>query len=343
MKSNSERKPTINDVARVAGVSRQTVSRVLNGGFRVAPETFSQVSSAIAELGYRPNAVARSFVTRRTHTILVITERFAGTISGRILEGIESYCRSNGYNVLLSGCRHSDNGEPLEAPELNTQRAEGIIIRYAGASNDSYDVLNSIPSDTPIVTAGYGIGRSNVFPVATDNTVPAAAGLNYLIDKGHRRIALVEGPVQRRDTEERHRGCRLAAESSSRDVELFVESSPGWAASDGYKAVSRLLDTDKRFSAVFTHSDDMAIGAIRALHDRGLHVPSDVAVMGFNDMPSARYILPSLTTIRNPAFEGGQLFAKACIRLIEGTPEEDVLLPEEQAPLSFSVISRESA
>lgn len=310
---------TIRDVAAVAGVSYQTVSRVLNGKAEVADGTRARIQAAIAELDYRPSAIARSLVSQRTHVLGLLTADFSDYTHARIIEGAEAEARRQGYIIFISGADRGPDGEPLSSMILSRHQAEGLLIVYHGADRDRYEVFQGIPRDLPIVTIGYAPQRPDVAIVGIANVEGARLATEHLLRLGHRHIAHITGPMQFYASKERFQGYLEALAAAGLTLDHFLVTGGDWTSGSGYRATMRLLDTTT-FSALFVQNDRMAMGALQALRESGRRVPDDIAVVGFDDIPSTPYFDPPLTTVHQPTFELGQSGARLLIDLIHGQP-----------------------
>lgn len=322
---------TIYDVARAAGVSRQTVSRAINDKGEISPATKKRVMDVIQELGYRPSAIARSMVSQRTRVLGILTADFSDYTHARIIEGVEAEAREHGYTIFISGAEHSPVGEPLSSPLLSQHRAEGLFIVYHGADCDSYAIFQDIPSDLPVVTIGYAANRENVVTFGIANYEGARQATEHMLGLGHRRIAHITGPPALYESLERRLGYTEALQDAGIKPKDSWVASGDWSNAGGYNATLELLDSSPGFTALFVQNDRMAMGAFRALRERGMRIPHDVAVVGFDNIPSAPYFTPPLTTIHHPLYEVGQTGARLLIDLTNGrsTPSSPIRLDTE--------------
>jgi DNA-binding LacI/PurR family transcriptional regulator len=293
--------PVMADVARVAGVSHQTVSRVLNEAPNVRPSTRARVLAAIRELDYRPNSAARTLVTRRSQTLGVVS--FDTTLYGpaSMLYGIEQAARAADYFVSIASLRAMDRGSLLDAVDrLRSQAVEGIVVispqtAVAGA-------LIQAATGLPLVGAACGV-TERVPTAAIDQRAGAEMATRYLLDLGHHTVHHVAGPSTWLDGVGRADGWRTALQRAGAPV---PDPLPGdWSASSGYAAGQRLA-ADSDVTAIFCANDHMALGLLRALHEAGRRVPGDVSVVGFDDIPEASYFTPPLTTVRQDFGELGR-------------------------------------
>ncbi len=290
---NLSRPPVMADVARLAGVSHQTVSRVLNEHPNVRPLTRERVLAAIRELAYRPNAAARTLVTRRTHTLGVITTDTMLYGPTSMLYGFERAAH-DAYFVSVVSLPALDRRSMLDAVDrFLGQGIEGIIV--IATVDTAVAALSHVPAEVPLVAVGCGT-RASVTSVAIDNAAGAAAATRHLLSLGHRTVYHVAGPRSCLDAKERVDGWRQALRDAGAAEPAVLAGD--WSASSGYELGSRLAVGEPGLTAVFCGNDTMALGVIRALVERGLRVPGDVSVIGFDDVPEAGYYLPPLTTVR---------------------------------------------
>ncbi|SCL50545.1 LacI family DNA-binding transcriptional regulator [Micromonospora chersina] len=293
--------PVMADVARLAGVSHQTVSRVLHDHPNVRAETRGRVLAAIAELGYRPNSAARTLVTRKSQTLGVIN--FDTTLYGpaSMLYGIEQAARAADYFVSIASLQSIDRYTLVEAVgRLRDQAVEGIVViapqvAVAGA-------LEQAAAGTPLVGAASGI-TEGVPTVGIDQRAGAVLATRHLLELGHRTVHHVAGPTDWFDGIGRMQGWRQELERAGAPV---PEPVPGdWSCRSGYLA-GRRLAADPTVTAVFCANDHMALGLLRAMHEAGRQVPGDVSIIGFDDIPEASYFMPPLTTVRQDFGELGR-------------------------------------
>jgi len=297
----AEQPPIMADVARLAGVSHQTVSRVLNDHPNVRAATRSRVLAAIAQLDYRPNSAARTLVTRKSQTLGVVS--FDTTLYGpaSMLYGIEQAARAADYFVSIASLRSMDRRTLLEAvSRLRDQAVEGIVVIAPQAAVAG--VLELAAAGVPLVGAACGI-TEGVPTVGIDQRAGGAFATRYLLELGHRTVHHVTGPLDWLDASGRMDGWRQELEQAGIAV---PEPIPGdWSSRSGYLAGQRLA-ADPTVTAVFCANDHMALGLLRAVHEAGRRVPGDVSVVGFDDIPETSYFMPPLTTVRQDFGELGR-------------------------------------
>ena len=288
---------TIKDVARAANVSVASVSRALNGHSSVTDETRKLVIETARSLRYIPHSGARSLSTKRTDTIGVVLPDLYGEFFSELIRGIDVAARRRGLHLLVSSS-HGDAGEAAVALRAMSGRVDGLIVMSPHV--DASFLSENLPGVLPIVLLNTHVTGHEYSSLAVDNYGGAAAMVQHLVEMGHRRIMMIAGPENNFEAEERLRGyretlARLVPTFDPHDVTVlrgdFTEES-GYRAGHQLQALKRLPD------AVFAANDMMAIGCLFALNEAGLQVPRDVALVGFDDIPTARFISPPLTTVR---------------------------------------------
>jgi DNA-binding LacI/PurR family transcriptional regulator len=318
-------RPTLEDVGEAAGVSRATVSRVVNGSPKVSPGVRALVEETIAKLGYVPNQAARSLVTRRTDTIaLVVCEPGARVFSdpffAAVIRGVGSAAAEADRTVLLLVLQ--DDAERERARRyLRPEHVDGALL----LSLHGDDVLPAQleRAGVPTVLVGRTVGPPTVPFVDADNRAGAREAVEHLLGLGRRTIATIAGPSDMCAAIDRLDGYRDALEAAGIPVRKALVAEGDFFEESGERAMRRLLAGRPDLDAVFAASDTMAAGALRALRAAGRHVPGDVAVVGFDDAPLATHTVPTLTTIRQPLDEMAAAAARLLVRRID-TPRAGV-------------------
>jgi len=313
------------DVARLAGVSHQTVSRVLHDSPNVRRETRDRVLSAIRQLDYRPNTMARALVTGRSKTLGVISPdtTFYGPAS--TLFGISQAAHDAGYAVNIVSLRSLSRDMVLGAiQQLRDQGVDGVAV--IAPLRSSIDALRHVQPDFAVVAVESG--QSGSIPVATvDQVAGAAAATRHLLNLGHKTVWHVAGPVDWQEAEERIAGWKAALKAQNAAVPALLRGD--WTPRSGYDLGDKLLKI-KELTAVFVANDQMALGLLRRLHEAGREVPRDISVVGFDDIPEAAYFTPALTTVRQDFSELGRRCLQILLQRIEGDvqPTRVVVPPE---------------
>lgn len=296
------RPPVMADVARAAGVSHQTVSRVLNGHPNVRPATRAKVLAAIERLGYRRNQVARALATRDSRTLGVIS--FDTTLYGpaSTLHGIERAARAAGYFVSIVSLRTIDRDGVREAIDhLAEQGVAGVVV--VAPQRSAASALEDLPPGMPAV-AVEGAHTGPVSTVCVDQVAGARLATEHLLALGHETVWHVSGPPDWLEAEGRVAGWRAALEAAGRPVPEPLEGD--WSPRSGYAAGRRLAALAGEVGAVFVANDQMALGVLRALAEAGVRVPEEMSVVGFDDVPESAYYWPPLTTVRQDFGEVGR-------------------------------------
>lgn len=306
---------TLTDVARRAGVSPATVSRILNGTAKVADDKREAVLAAISELNFAPNQMAQSLKHGRSMTIGIVVQDIASPFFDEILHGVDDGLKGTGYaSVIVSG--HWDAEEEAERIRLLLARKVDGIVLLSGRMTDA-TVLN-FAAQRPIVSLGRVLGTERAIGFRMDNEYGAWLAVRHLVDLGHRRIAHLCGPADNRDAVERLAGYKRALKEAgiAYDPKLVVEATLHEAG--GMQAMQRLVDSGQQFSAIFAVNDQTAYGARLFMYRKGIGVPDDVSLVGFDDLPGSSYTTPPLTTIRQPLYVIGQTAVQSLLRIING-------------------------
>jgi LacI family transcriptional regulator len=323
---------TIVDIAREAGVSASTVSRVLTGNVPVAERTEAAVRQALARLDYRPNLNAQHLVRGRSMAIGVLTQHPGSSFFGELLTGVELGLRDTPYHsIYASG--HWERERELEALNLLLgRRVDGVIV-LGGSIPD--DELRAVADLTPLIAVGRSFAGRASHRLRIENASGAQAVTRHLIELGHRRIAHLSGKLSQPDARERLRGYREALGQAGLE-ELVVEGT--FETESGLDAVTELLSRERDVTAVFAANDNMAWGAQLGLFRAGRRVPDDVSLAGFDDHPFSAFATPPLTTVRQAHLDIGIAAAHGMLRLLDGKPPRlpvfrtDLVVRESTAP-----------
>lgn len=295
---------TIADVAARAGVSTATVSRVLAGLGGARPETRERILSSARDLGFRPSGVARSLKLRTTRTLGLVITDIGNPFFPELVRAVEVAARERGYAVLLCNAGEDGEREASYLELLAARRVDGVVIASSGVGQRHATWLATAPLPVVLVNCA-----SPVVPLPTilsDNRAGAAMAVEHLLALGHERIGHITAPPRNEAAADRLEGAREAFRRVGRDpAELLVEEGDGHVTG-GAVAATALLDRDRALTAVFAYNDLTAIGAVRAIRGRGLHVPEDVSVVGFDDVDLAAYADPPLTTVAQATAQMGR-------------------------------------
>jgi DNA-binding LacI/PurR family transcriptional regulator len=319
------------DVAHIAGVSHQTVSRVLNDFPHIRAETRDRVLAAIEELGYRRNTAARTLVTRRSGTIGVITAELSQFGPANTMLGLESASRAAGYSLSLAGLPEISATSLLAAvDQVLNQAVEAVVV--IAAHRAALTLAQSLRIRVPLVLV-KGELSATPLTAGVDQIAGARLATGHLLDLGHETVVHLPGPAGWLDAAARREGWRMTLEERGRPVPALMAEGD-WSSHSGYEAGRALLRRSRsrrsRPTAVFAANDQIALGLLRALHEAGLRVPQDVSMVGFDDLPESGYFTPPLTTVRQDFRELGQRTMALVLRVLAGEAEASVPLVEPQ-------------
>lgn len=308
-------KVTVHEVARAAGVSASTVSRVLNGTARVSESKRATVEATIARMKYTPNLLAKGLKKGTAMTLGIVVQHVYSPFFGELLRGIEGELSGTDYaSVIVSG--HWDVKDELESVNLLLARQVDGIIILSGCLTD--EEIFAIAAQRCVVATGRTLNAKNVFGFALDNEYGAYQATAHLIELGHRRIVFIAGPKNHCDANDRLLGYRRALHEAGLKFDKNLVVQGDFNESSGVLAMDLLLGSRQSFTAVFATNDQMAYGARLGLFRRGIRVPDDISLVGFDDLPGSSFTTPPLSTVRQPMYEVGHLAANALIKLING-------------------------
>jgi len=332
---------TIIEIARLSGVSRSTVSRVINDDPNVSSRTRAKVQAVIDDLGYQPSPVARSLIGGRSHVLGLVLPTFYSRLVtdpffSILAHGISSACNANDYTLML-WLVDPDYEKRTRSNILNNRLIDGIIV----ASNvlDDPLVLSLVDQNTPLVQVGRN-SNPNVSSVDADNVTGARLAAEHLVNIGRKQLATITGPIDRFSGQDRLAGFRQGLEAHNLNLPEERIAYGDFTEDGGYLQAKKLL-SQTQFDGLFAASDVTAFGAIRAIREAGLRVPEDVAVIGFDDLPSCLRHNPPLTTIHQPIHQMGFVAAQTLIDQLESkaafSPQR-IILPVELIQRASTII-----
>lgn len=325
---------SIVDVAKAAGVSTATVSRVLHDKGSVKPETKKMVMDVIKELNYSPNALAQQMRTQKTKTVIVIVPDISNTFFSEILFGIEECAQKYDYQILIADMHEQPHVEKYYFKAIQQHTVDGIISLSA---NVAKSLLEQVAEQYPIVVACQYLDNYNVPNVTIDNISAAKAITTHLISLGYRNIAHITGQPSQLLYRDRFNGYLSALSENGLSLDLELVRYGKSSIKDGYEQMKWLLDSGKKIDAVFAAGDVMAFGAIMALKEAGLTVPDDCAVVGFDDIEMSSFWEPKLTTVRQPKKKIGETAFLKLLKLMTNQPLDKI-----QEVLDYEIVIRET-
>ena len=321
---------TIIEVARRAGVSAMTVSRVVNRSGYASPATRAKVEAAIAELGYVPNAVARQLRSKRSHTIALVVSDITNPFFTTIARGVEDAAATRGYAVMFANTDESEVEEIEYLRMLAQRQIDGVLLVPAGDSAASFQLLEG--QEIPVVVIDRRVVSRKVDEVRCDSEAGAYELVRHLIGLGHTRIAVITGRRNISTSTDRVVGYERALREAGLPVSPELEAYDSFSLEGGYRQVNQILANGGKPTAIFATNNFLAFGALRALREAGLRIPDDVSLVTFDDLPVEWHDDPFITVLAQPAYELGRRATELLLaRLDAGAPtkRQVIVLPGE--------------
>ncbi len=341
---------TLADVARASGFSVSTVSIVLNEAplsRYVAEQTKQLIRKQAKQMGYRPDAFARSLRKQRSQTIGIMVFDISDPFCTLILKGIETVLAPTSYLPVIMDAHNEVKQFERYLEMLLERRVEGLIVVANWLFVDIQPLVNLEKERIPTILVGQKMQSGSMSSIMVDNEAGGYLALQHLYELGHREIAVVRGPIHLPDSNKRWAGMKRFAREARLKlapkliVDLPDNTDPNAGFDEGYAATQTLLNAKRRFTAIVAFDDMTAFGVVRALRQSGLRVPEDCSVIGFDDVPHAALLSPSLTTIRQPMAEMGRLAAKQLLQRTEAIQNTEMLTPHHHLTTP-ALIARES-
>ena len=340
---NSKKQVTISQVAKEAGVSSQTVSRVINNRQEISPETRQHVQDIIKRLGYQPNAIARSLSRRRSHTLGIVTSGLEYYGPSHILIGLEQGANQQGFSVLLNLLHQPENENVAELVNgLISRQVEGIIWAAPEIGNNRAwfrEMIHQLA--IPVIFLSTQPDKT-LHVAEVDNRNGGYLATEHLLARGYRKIGLISGPSGWWATNERRRGWQEALTTAGVPIDETQIVEGDWSASSGERGLHELLKNCPDVEAVFACNDQMALGLMRAVRSLGKRIPEDLAVVGFDDIPESAFYFPPLTTIRQDLYELGQIAVQMFVEISEAEQRNESISSPRTVWLQPQLVVRES-
>ena len=328
------RNVTIKDIAKVAGVSISTVSRILNNAPLVTPEKRQKVLEVIGQMGYEPNASAQGLVRGKSMTVGVLTQDIASPFYNEVARGIDVGLSGTGYQPIFVNGHWEAQDEASAVAALTRRQVDGLIILGGRLPEQQ---LHALSERFPLILIGRYVPGLEHCCMRVDDLQGAYLATRHLIELGHRRIAHIAGITSHRDAVERFEGYRMALSDAgiAFDSDLIYEGE--FDEPSGILAVESWVTKGVHFSAIFAANDQMAYGARLALYRRGIRVPEDVSLVGYDDLPASSFSLPPLTSMHQPLFEMGEIAAQTLLSRLQ---DEDCDIPQIAVTLNVRESTR---
>ena len=317
-KTNGSFHTTLKDVAKLAGVSTKTVSRVVNNQGEIRPETRQRVKAAIEQLGYRPNVLARSLIHQRTNTLGVIAWGIDYYGPSRTVVGIEQQAHQLEYSLFLNLVDQPDDGSIAQVLyDLLTHRVDGIICAVPEVGNNRLWLQSAHLEQLPPIVFLSMQPKPGLSIVAVDNFYGAKQATQHLIDQSRRKIGIITGPLTWWEARERFAGWKDAMTQAGLETPDSLVVEGDWTAVAGERGLNTLLDQEPDIDAVFACNDQIALGAMGTAHRLGRKIPQDLAIVGFDNMPESGCFWPPLTTVYQQLIDVGRIAVQTLHRMIE--------------------------
>lgn len=313
--------PTLNDVARAAGVSTATVSRCLNEKQKVTPTTLTKVMAAVESLGYTPNFNARAMAAKQSHTIGAIIPTMENAIFARGLQAFQETLLEQGYNLLVSSSAYQPKLEAQQIRELVARGADGLLLIGYERDEAVYDYLAR--RGIPTVLAWAALSDTRHASVGFDNRAAMRQLADRVLEMGHRKVAVISGIIDGNDrAAERLAGIKDSWQARGFDPEDLAIIQTSYEIENGATAFANLMQVDVKPTVIMCGNDVLAAGVISKAREMGLNVPNDISVTGFDDIELARHVFPALTTVHVPHRDMGRIAASTLVALIENRADQ---------------------
>ncbi|MCS4244474.1 LacI family repressor for deo operon, udp, cdd, tsx, nupC, and nupG [Rhizobium sp. BIGb0125] len=331
---SKEQGSNIREVAAIAGVSIATVSRALQQPDKVRPETRKKVFDAVRQANFVPNAQAASFRRQSNNTVILLVRDIGNPFYLEIYKGVEEAASEAGYKVLMGDARNDVNRVANHIDMVRQKHADGLILMTGQFPTELLDQVDNLP---PIVIASETVAGIALPTVKVDNRAASKNAMRHLIEAGHKQIVHLAGPFPETLAQERFDGYRDALTEAGIDYDETLLVSGDYSIESGRQAITGLLERGISFTAIFASSDQMAIGAISELRARGLSVPGDVSVTGFDDIIFANAFEPPLTTVRQPRQEMGRKAMALMVERLNGKRTAETIVMDTELVVRGSV------
>jgi len=337
-------RPTIKEVAAMARVSTQTVSRVINERPDVSRETRRRVQDVIEELGYRPSALARSLIRRRSHTLGVVTAGLNYIGPSRTLNGITAAAEEAGYALLLKELPRFDanDNEPI-FQALVSRHVDGIIwaVQEVGENRRWMNKL-ALDSEIPIVHLTME-PRENTSVVLINNYLGGCIAMTHLLDQGYRHIGHISGPLGWWEARQRMKAWKDTLEQAGIGFHDNAWVEGNWSSASGARSAEKLLEQYTDTDSILVANDQMALGAMQIVHQKGLRIPQDIGIVGFDNMPESAFFWPPLTTVHHDQYNLGKVAVEEIIKIIESGWDGLAPISPKSITLEPTLVVRDSS
>ncbi|WP_159651317.1 substrate-binding domain-containing protein [Vibrio atypicus] len=321
---------TMKDIAKLAGVSTSTVSHVINKSRYVSEEISERVNKAAQDLNYAPSALARSLKINRTKTIGMLVTTSTNPFFGEVVKGVERSCYQQGYNLIL--CNTEGDNERMRE-SINTllqKRVDGLILMCSSLEGERIDVFEKYP-DIPVVVMDWGPMLFTSDKIQDNSLRGGYMAAKHLIEAGHTAIGCITGPLVKHQAQMRYEGYKRALNEAHLDFNSNWIIESDFECEGGYQAFMRMFEKGQLPSALFVCNDMMAMGVINAANEKGVKIPDDLSIIGYDDIHISKFMTPALTTIHQPKYRLGKAAVEALLRKLDGSETEPQVVQLEPA------------
>lgn len=330
---------TMKDIAKLAGVSTSTVSHVINKSRFVSDAISERVNKAAQDLNYRPSALARSLKLNRTRTIGMLVSSSTNPFFGEVVKGVERSCYQQGYNLIL--CNTEGDNERMHE-SINTllqKRVDGVILMCSSLEGERLDVLDQYP-DIPVVVMDWGPMQFTSDKIQDNSLRGGYMATKHLIESGHKEIGCITGPLVKHQAQMRYKGYKRALNEAglSFKAEWIIESD--FECEGGYQAFNKMHQAGVLPSAIFVCNDMMSMGVINAASEKGIGIPDDLSIIGYDDIYIAKFMTPSLTTIHQPKYRLGKAAVETLLYRLENSETEVQVVQLEPALIERATVRK---
>lgn len=307
---------TMKDIAKLAGVSTSTVSHVINKSRFVSEEISLRVNNAAQQLNYRPSALARSLKINRTKTIGMLVTTSTNPFFGEVVKGVERSCYQQGYNLILCNTEGDNERMRESVNTLLQKRVDGLILMCSSLEGERIDVFEQYP-DIPVVVMDWGPMLFTSDKIQDNSLRGGYLAAKYLIESGHQQIGCITGPLVKHQAQMRYEGYKRALNEAGLDFNANWIIEADFECEGGYEAFNKMFAKGSLPSSIFVCNDMMAMGVINAANEKGIRIPQDLSIIGYDDIHIAKFMSPSLTTIHQPKYRLGKAAVEALLNRLE--------------------------
>jgi len=306
----------LSEVAKLAGVSPITASRAIRGVGYVSEAARARIMEAAAQLNYTPDPLARRMRGDKSNLIGVFVNNYGSLVLHELIKAISDEARRKGFDLIVFNAERFDRPGRMETSDMLSKLCDGLLLLLPNHSDGYLDVIEK--QGFPCVLVNFDAREMNLPVVVAENRIGARTGVEHLLALGHRRIGFIAGTGGTGQSAERQKGYADALQAAGLPLDPALMAEGGFVQEGGYAAAERLLALAERPSAIFCANDEMAFGAIDAINSKGLKVPADISVMGFDDIATSKFVYPTLTTIRQPFVEMAARAVSEVVEIIQG-------------------------